>query len=43
MRELVLRFVLGGAIVCTFAALGTVFKPKTLAGTFGAAPSVAIA
>lgn len=41
--ELVLRFLLGGAIVAAFAALGEIFRPKTFAGIFGAAPSVAIA
>lgn len=43
LGELALRFVLGGAIVSAFAALGTVFKPKTFAGLFSAAPSVGIA
>jgi uncharacterized protein DUF3147 len=43
MGELVLRFVIGGTIVSLFALLGEVFKPKTFAGTFGAAPSVSIA
>jgi hypothetical protein len=41
--ELAARFVLGGAIVSAFAMLGTIFKPKTFAGLFGAAPSVGIA
>ena len=41
--ELAARFVLGGAIVSAFAMLGTVFKPKTFAGLFSAAPSVGIA
>ena len=41
--ELLLRFVLGGAIVSMFALAGELFKPKTFAGLFGAAPSVAIA
>lgn len=43
MAEIVLRFVLGGLIVSLFAVMGEVFKPKTFAGLFGAAPSVAIA
>jgi hypothetical protein len=42
-KELVTRFFLGGAIVSVFAVLGSLFKPKTFAGLFGAAPSVAIA
>jgi hypothetical protein len=41
--ELAVRFLLGGAIVSLFAAVGEMFKPKTFAGLFGAAPSVAIA
>jgi hypothetical protein len=43
LGELAARFVLGGAIVSAFAMLGTIFKPKTFAGLFGAAPSVGIA
>jgi uncharacterized membrane protein (GlpM family) len=43
MGELVLRFVLGGLIVSLFAMTGEMFQPKTFAGLFGAAPSVAIA
>jgi uncharacterized membrane protein (GlpM family) len=43
LGELVVRFFLGGAIVSAFAMLGTIFKPKTFAGLFGAAPSVSIA
>ena len=41
-HELAIRFVLGGAIVSAFALLGEVFKPKTFAGIFGAAPSIAL-
>ena len=40
---LVSRFILGGLIVCTFAVIGDMFKPKGFAGIFGAAPSVALA
>ena len=43
MGEIILRFILGGAIVSAFAAMGDMLKPKSLAGLFGAAPSVAIA
>ena len=43
LTELVVRFVLGGAIVTAFAVLGELVSPKTLSGIFGAAPSVAIA
>lgn len=43
MIDLVLRFVIGGIMVSLFAVIGDVFKPKTFAGLFGAAPSVALA
>ena len=43
MRELILRALIGGAIVTVFAELGDIFKPKRFAGLFGAAPSVALA
>ena len=41
--ELVLRAVAGGAIVSVFALMGDVLRPKSFAGLFGAAPSVALA
>lgn len=40
--ELITRFVIGGAIVSTFAAIAEVCRPKSFAGLFGAAPSVAL-
>lgn len=43
VKELLLRFAFGGAIVCVFSIIGEAFKPKTFSGIFGAAPSVAIA
>lgn len=43
LGELLLRFVVGGLIVSFFAALGSALKPKSFAGLFGAAPSVALA
>lgn len=43
MKELVLRFVIGGLVVSAFAALSDVLKPKSFAGLFGAAPSIALA
>jgi hypothetical protein len=43
MAETILRFIIGGAIVTAFAAMGDMLKPKSFAGLFGAAPSVAIA
>jgi hypothetical protein len=41
--ELAIRFVLGGVLVSFFAALAEMLEPKTFAGVFGAAPSVALA
>ena len=40
--ELIARFVIGGAIVSFFAAIAEVCRPKSFAGLFGAAPSVAL-
>ena len=42
MGEITVRFVMGGVIISLFALLGEVFQPKTFAGVFGAAPSVAL-
>jgi uncharacterized membrane protein (GlpM family) len=41
--EYVVRFVVGGLIVSVFAALGDTLRPKSFAGLFDAAPSVALA
>lgn len=43
MKELLIRFVVGGLVVSCFAVLGDLFKPKRFAGLFAAAPSVALA
>jgi hypothetical protein len=43
MGEQLARFVLGGLFVSTFAVLGDLFKPKSFAGVFAGAPSVALA
>ncbi len=43
MKELVFRFLIGGLMVSAFATLGDVFRPKSFAGLFGAAPSIALA
>jgi hypothetical protein len=43
MSQILARFVIGGAIVSAFAIIGDVLKPKSFAGLFGAAPSVALA
>jgi hypothetical protein len=41
--DMVVRFLVGGALVSLFALIGDVLKPKGFAGLFGAAPSVALA
>jgi hypothetical protein len=43
MRDLLLRFLIGGTVVSFFAILGDIFRPKSFAGLFGAAPSIALA
>lgn len=43
MTELLLRFLIGGTVVAAFSFLGCLFSPKSFAGLFGAAPSVALA
>jgi len=43
MGEFVLRFLIGGTIVTTFAVLAEMLRPKSFAGLFGAAPSIALA
>lgn len=41
--QLLIRFLIGGLFVCVFAAISDILKPKSFAGLFGAAPSVALA
>jgi hypothetical protein len=41
--EIVFRFIIGGLMVSLFALIGDLLKPKSFAGIFGAAPSVALA
>jgi hypothetical protein len=43
MTEMLWRFLIGGAVVSSFSVLGDLFKPKSFAGLFGAAPSIALA
>jgi hypothetical protein len=43
MGELVARFLIGGAVISMFALLGDALRPKSFAGLFGAAPSIALA
>jgi hypothetical protein len=41
--DVLMRFVIGGVAVSTFALIGDVCKPKSFAGLFSAAPSIALA
>jgi hypothetical protein len=41
--EYITRFVVGGLLVCAFALLSQLCKPKQFAGIFSAAPSVLLA
>lgn len=43
MTQLIIRFIVGGLFVSAFAVIGSMLKPKSFAGLFGAAPSVALA
>ena len=43
MGDIAIRFVIGGLFVTAFALIGDLLKPKSFAGIFGAAPSVALA
>ena len=38
-----MRFLIGGTVVSLFALIGDLLRPKSFAGLFGAAPSVALA
>jgi hypothetical protein len=42
LMEYLVRFLAGGIIVSAFAVLGDMLRPKSFAGLFGAAPSVAL-
>jgi hypothetical protein len=41
--EYLVRFLVGGIVVSSLAVLGDVMRPKSFAGLFGAAPSLALA
>jgi hypothetical protein len=43
MKDIIIRFLVGGAVVSAFATVGDLLKPKSFAGLFGAAPAVALA
>ena len=43
MDNVFIRFLIGGIVVSLFAVLGDILHPKSFAGLFGAAPSIALA
>jgi hypothetical protein len=43
LLEILARFLIGGVVISLFALSGDILKPKTFAGLFSAAPSVALA
>jgi hypothetical protein len=43
MSEILIRFLLGGLVVSVFAMFSDALRPKSFAGLFGAAPSIALA
>ena len=43
MTNIVVRFFIGGLVVSAFSLISDLLKPKTFAGLFGAAPSIALA
>ena len=43
MKKMLIRFLIGGVVVSAFAVLGDIFRPKSFAGIFAAAPSVSLA
>jgi len=42
LESVLIRFLIGGALVSLFAAVGSGFQPKTFAGLFGSAPPIAL-
>jgi hypothetical protein len=43
VEDYLLRFLIGGLAVSLFAVLGDILRPKSFAGLFSAAPSIALA
>jgi hypothetical protein len=43
MREIIIRFLIGGFMVSLFSVVADILRPKSFAGLFGAAPSIALA
>jgi hypothetical protein len=42
LTDIIVRFFIGGLVVSVFSLISDLLKPKTFAGLFGAAPSVAL-
>jgi hypothetical protein len=43
LSDIIVRFFIGGLVVSVFSIISDLLKPKTFAGLFGAAPSIALA
>jgi Protein of unknown function (DUF3147) len=43
VKEILFRIIAGGLFVSAFSLIGDLLKPKSFAGLFGAAPSIALA
>jgi hypothetical protein len=43
VTALLIRFLVGGVVVSLFAIIGDVLRPRSFAGLFSAAPSIALA
>jgi hypothetical protein len=43
MTDILLRFFIGGIVVSAFSICSDLLRPKSFAGLFGAAPSIALA
>jgi ABC-type multidrug transport system permease subunit len=43
LTDIIVRFFIGGLVVSAFSLISDLLKPKTFAGLFGAAPSIALA
>jgi hypothetical protein len=43
LTDIIIRFFVGGLVVSAFSLISDLLKPKTFAGLFGAAPSIALA
>jgi hypothetical protein len=41
--EMLVRFLVGGLVISLFASAGDILRPKSFAGVFAAAPSLALA